>query len=103
MRGNELDRLKPLLYSEAQKRNENTCIYYDYNSRKTRFENYENARSMEINDEGYIVLVSFIKTISDDRVDEIVENEEISDAELDDLVDWVIQMNEEVEGRKNEK
>ena len=103
MRGNELDRLKPLLHSEAQKRDENTCIYYDYETKKTRFENYENARSMEINDQGYIVLVSFIKTISDDRVDEIVENDDISDDELDDLVDWVIQMNEEFEGRKNEK
>lgn len=97
---NELDRLKPLLSKEAKKRNENTCIFYDYATQRTDFARYKDACELENDDKGYIVLVAFVHdVITDSRVDEIMEGEP-TDEEMEELVDWVIQVNEEFAGRK---
>ena len=43
------------------------------------------------------------KVITDDEVDRIVKSEEISDDNVEKLVDWVLQVKEEIENERLEE
>jgi len=74
----EINRLKPFLSQESRKRNENLCIFYDYQTCRTEYRLYEEATHLENDEVGYVVMVSFMKPLerrADTIMDDCVAND----------------------------
>ena len=97
----KLIRLKPFLTEETRKRNENLCIFYDYDTCKTEYKLYKEATRLENEEKGYIVMVSYMKPL-EHRVDTIMDdcvanNRDPTDAEIDEMCNWVVSVKKEIE------